>query len=162
AQVHFVRGGKSKRFEILKGEVDAVVPPQAGEPLLVTTLHAELRVREAEFRLLDAADFTRLEVRKGSADFTRRSDGRRIDAGSLSADVTKQPDGRPMILSTAHADARVLGTRFTLAVEAGQTRLQVEEGAVQFTQSRERESIVVRSGYCAIAAPGRPFEAVPV
>jgi ferric-dicitrate binding protein FerR (iron transport regulator) len=274
AQLHFVRGGKSKRFEVLKGEIDAAVPPQAGEPLLLTTLHAELRVREAEFRLLDAAEFTRLEVRKGSAEFTRRIDGRRIDiaalqfavagkdlafapqtlgpgapgaagpaaiavvrrvqgdafvfnqspaerlplkagqpvledqglvtegarslivldysdttrleivgdtvvrrltdekdktrkhvtleGGSLSADVTKQPAERPMILSTAHADARVLGTRFTLAVEAGQTRLQVEEGAVQFTQSRERESIVVRSGYVAVAAPGRPFEAVRV
>ncbi len=275
AQLHFTRGGKAKRLELLKGEIAAAVPPQTeGEPLLVTTLHAELRVREAEFRLLDGADFSRLEVRKGSADFTRRSDGRRIsveaahfavagrdvefaarllgpsaapgaspsaiavvrrvqgdafvfnqspaerlplkagqpvledqgivtegtrslvvldysdttrlevggdtvlrrlsdlkdktlkrvalEAGSVVADVTKQPAGRPMILVTAHADARVLGTRFQLSVEAGQTRLQVEEGAVQFTQSRERESIVVRSGYYAVAAPGRPFEAIPV
>jgi len=274
AQVHLARGGKAKRLELLKGEIEAVVPPQQGEPLAVATLHADLRVHEAEFRLLDATEFSRLEVRKGAAEFVRRSDNRRIEvaqaqfavagkdvefiaralvptpaggvspaavavvrrvqgdvfvftqspaeriplkagqpiledqgivtegakslvvvdysdttrleiggdtvvrrladdkdrtrkhvaleAGLLSADVTKQPPGRPMILSTAHADARVLGTRFLLAAEAGQTRLQVEEGAVQFTQSRERESIVVRSGYSAVAGPGRPFEAVPV
>jgi ferric-dicitrate binding protein FerR (iron transport regulator) len=274
AQVHLARGGKAKRLELLKGEIDAAVPPQAGEPLSVATLHADLRVHEAELRLLDAPEFTRLEVRKGAAEFIRRSDNRRIDvaqaqfavagkdvefiaraliptpaggaspaavavvrriqgdvfvfiqspaerlplkagqpiledqgivtegsrslvvvdypdttrldiggdtvvrrlvdekdrtrkhvsleAGLLSADVMKQPPGRPMILSTAQADARVLGTRFLLAADAGQTRLQVEEGAVQFTQSRERESIVVRSGFSAVAAPGRPFEAVPV
>lgn len=275
AQLHFTRGGAAKRLELVRGEIDASVPPQTeGEPLLVTTLQAELRVREAEFRLLAAPEFSRLEVRKGAADFARRSDGRRIaveaaqfavaghdlefaarplgpvppggagpaavavvrrvqgeafafsqspaerlplragqplledqgvvtegtkslvvldfpdttrlevgpdtvvrrlcdpkdrarkhvalETGALVADVTRQPAGRPMILVTTHADARVLGTRFQIAVEAGQTRLQVEEGAVQFTQRRERESIVVRSGHYAVAAPGRPFEAVPV
>jgi ferric-dicitrate binding protein FerR (iron transport regulator) len=272
AEIRLARGGR--RLELEKGEIEASVPSRGGEPLEVTSLQAELRVREAEVRLLGAADFTRLEVRRGSALFTRRSDGRRIEvaalqfavagkdveflaralgpapsgfaspaavavvrrvqgdvfvynqspaerlplragqpvlehqglvtegaksqvvldysdttrleiggdsvirrltdekdrtrkhvtleAGSLFADVTKQPAGRPMILSTVHADARVLGTRFSLSAESGQTRLQVEEGAVQFTQSRERESIVVRSGFSAVAAPGRPFEAVPV
>jgi ferric-dicitrate binding protein FerR (iron transport regulator) len=272
AQLHLSRGGR--RLELEKGEISATVPPSVAEPLVVTTVHAELRVRDAEFRLLDAPEFSRLEVRRGSAEFMRRGDGRRLEvaaaqfavagkdvefiaralvpvpaggagpgaiavarrvqgdvfvftqspaeriplkagqpiledqgvvtegakslvvvdysdttrleiggdtvvrrlcaekdkgrkhvaleSGLVNADVTKQPAGRPMILSTAHADARVLGTRFTLAAESGQTRLQVEEGAVQFTQSRERESIVVRSGFSAVAAPGRPFEAVPV
>ncbi|HXX92897.1 MAG TPA: FecR family protein, partial [Planctomycetota bacterium] len=272
AELRLARG--ARRLELEKGEVEISLPAPGGEPLEVTSVQAELRVREADVRLLSAPEFTRLEVRRGSAQFTRRSDGRRIEvsaaqfavagkdveflaralgpspsdfaspaavavvrrvqgevfvfnqspaeriplragqpvlehqgivtegaksqvvldysdttrleigpdavvrsladpkdrtrklveleAGTLSADVTKQPAGRPMILSTAHADARVLGTRFTLSADSVQTRLQVEEGAVQFTQSRERESIVVRSGFFAVAAPGRPFEAVAV
>jgi ferric-dicitrate binding protein FerR (iron transport regulator) len=275
AQLHLVAGGKSKRFELLKGELEASVAPQTeGDPLSVTTLQAELRVRDARLRLLAAADFSRLEVRKGTVRFARRSDRKEIEvpadhfaisgkdaefvaqalgtgapsgpgsgaaatlvraqgdvylftqspaerlpvkvgqplledqglvtegakslavveypdstrleargdtvvrrffdskeklrkrvileSGVLLADVAKQPSGRPMVLATALAEAMVVGTRFTLTGERDSTRLQVEEGAVQFTQTQDRMTVVVRSGYYAVAAPGRPFEAVAV
>jgi ferric-dicitrate binding protein FerR (iron transport regulator) len=271
ALLQFVRGGSSKRLELVRGEIEAEIPPQAGAPLRIQTPHAELSASEARLRLQSAADFSRLEVRKGAATFTRRSDSARaevaaglyavasadvafvaralepekgqagpsvlarvlrvqgeaylftqapsdrvpalpgqpvlethgiltegarsllvleypdttrleigpdtvvrrladakdrtrkhvaLEAGGLHADVVRQPQGRPMTLATGQAEVRVLGTRFTLSSEGDATRVQVEEGAVQFTRARERETIVVRSGQVALAAPGRPFEAV--
>lgn len=86
----------------------------------------------------------------------------RLDAGHVEVDAVKQPAGRPMILTTAEAEVRVLGTRFALLAEGGATRVQVEEGAVEFRGLRQGGSIVVRSGFYAVAAPGRPLEAIPV
>jgi len=85
-----------------------------------------------------------------------------LEAGTLEADVVKQAPGRSMLLTTAQAEVNVIGTRFALSSEGDATRVQVEEGAVQFTQRQDRWTIVVRSGFYAVAGPGRPFEALPV
>ncbi len=113
--------------------------------------------------VLEFPDRTRLEI--GPDAVVRRlvsEDGSsklvRLEAGRVTADVTKQPAGRPMKIATAHAEAAVLGTRFLLTSEKDATLIQVEEGAVQFTAVQDRKSVVVRSGYQATAAPGRPLE----
>jgi ferric-dicitrate binding protein FerR (iron transport regulator) len=118
--------------------------------------------------VLEYPDTTRLEI--GPATVIRHlADPKdrarkhvRLETGHVEADVVKQPAGRSMLLSTAEAEVSVLGTRFTLLAEGGATRVQVEEGAVEFRRVKEGGSIVVRSGFYAVAAPGRPLEAVPV
>jgi len=273
AVFHYVQGGGSKRVELLRGDCDIAVPVQA-EPFVALTPHAELRVREGELRLLSAADFARLEVRRGKASFLGRKDRKSIEVGAdfyavagedvelvakaldktspspdgpgvvavlrrvqgevfvfshspadrtpakpgrailegqailtegarssvvldypdhtrleiggdtvvrrltdekdkarklvtlergaLVADVAKQPAGKAMLLRTPQAEVAVLGTRFTLATETEATRLMVEEGAVNFTRTEDRKTIQVRSGYTAVAAPGKPLDPTPL
>ncbi|HLY08827.1 MAG TPA: FecR family protein [Planctomycetota bacterium] len=273
AVLHFVQGGASKRIELLKGDCEIAVPLQV-EPFTASTPHAELKLREGDVHLVSASDFSRLEVRRGRADFTSRKDhktigvaadfyaiagrdvelvaraldktspspdgpgvvavlrrvqgevfvfsqspadrtpakpGRAIlegqailtegsrsavildypdhtrleiggdtvvrrltdekdrtrklvtlERGALAADVAKQPAGKAMLLRTAHAEVAVLGTRFTLAAETEATRLQVEEGAVNFTRIDDKKTIQVRSGYFAVAAPGKPLDPAPL
>ncbi|MBV8880215.1 MAG: FecR domain-containing protein [Planctomycetaceae bacterium] len=273
AVFHFVQGGAAKRIELLKGECEIAAPLQV-EPFTALTPHSELKFREGDVRLVSAADFARLEVRRGRADFTSRRDhktiavaadfyavagkdvdlvaraldktspspdgpgvvavlrrvqgevfvfsqspadrtpakpGRAIlegqailtegprssvvldypdhtrleigadtvvrrltddkdktrklvtlEKGALVADVAKQPAGKAMLLRTPQAEVAVLGTRFTLATETEATRLQVEEGAVNFTRIDDKKTIQVRSGFYAVAAPGKPLDPAPL
>jgi ferric-dicitrate binding protein FerR (iron transport regulator) len=273
AEFHFIQGGAAKRVEVRKGDAEIAVPEQS-EPFTALTDHAQLRVRQGDFRLLSAPDFSRVEVRRGSVSFTGTKDHKNfevkadwyavagkdvetlakavdrsspspdgpgvvailrrvqgdvflftrtpadrtpaksghavvegqgiltegprsslvvdfpdhtrleitgdtivssltdkkdksrklvaLDQGTLSADVSKQPAGKSMILRTPQAEVGVLGTRFLLAAEKESTRLQVEEGAVNFTRHEDKKSIVVRSGFYAVAAPGKPLDPAPL
>lgn len=272
SEIRFLQGGHVKRLELRRGEIEAAVAPQSGEPLAVSTPQGELKVAEGQVRLEAAAAFARLEVRKGAATLSRENrsvrvaagqyavagaglelaakpldpavapgpaqnavavlrsvqggvfvftqspadripakagqpllegqslqtegarsaavleypDQTRLDVGpdavvrrlcdpkdrtrkdvlleqgSVAADVARQPAGRPMTVVTAHAKVTVLGTRFTLEAARESARLQVEEGAVKFARLADRKEIEVRSGYGAVAAPGRPFEPSPI
>jgi ferric-dicitrate binding protein FerR (iron transport regulator) len=273
AVFHFIQGGTEKRVELQKGEGEMVVPPQT-QPFKALTPHAELSLEQGDFKLTSAADFTRAELRRGSATFTGKRDGKSVKVGPdhyalagkdvetlakamggaspsadgpgvvailrrvqgdvflysqspadrtpaksgqailenqailteggrsslvvdypdhtrleiggdsivssltdkkdrtrkvvtlsqgvLNADVSKQPPGKSMILSTPQAEVAVLGTRFLLAAEKEATRLQVEEGAVRFTRTEDKKSIEVRSGFYAVAAPGKPLDPAPL
>lgn len=273
ASFHFIQGGAAKRIELIKGDCELAIPPQ-NESFTAVTPHAELRLAMGEVRLISAADFARVEVRRGVAAFTRRRDQKSVDVrideyavagrdvdlvakaldrsspspdgpgvvavlrrvqgevflftqsradrtpaksgqallegqavltegsrsslvvdfpdhtrleiggdtivssftdrkdrtrkwvsleqGTLNADVSKQPPGKSMILQTRQAEVSVLGTRFMLAAEKEATRLQVEEGAVSFTRTADKKTVQVRSGFFAIAAPGKPFDLVPM
>ncbi|HVR87003.1 MAG TPA: FecR family protein [Planctomycetota bacterium] len=118
--------------------------------------------------VLDYPDHTRLEI--GGDTVVRRLTDEKdktrklvtLERGGLVADVAKQPAGKSMLLRTAHAEVAVLGTRFTLAAESEATRLQVEEGAVNFTRIDDKKTIQVRSGYYAVAAPGKPLDPAPL
>ncbi len=126
---------------------------------------AALVTDRGAFAVVEYADTTRLEIGPETSirGFSSAS-GKRvgIERGLLTADVVRQPAGAPLEVSTPQADARVLGTRFQLSAAADATRLQVEEGRVGFTHRGERKSIDVASGFYAVAAPGVPFEALPV
>jgi ferric-dicitrate binding protein FerR (iron transport regulator) len=141
------------------------VPAKAGQP--VREDQGIVTEGPRSSAAVDYPDTTRLEVggdtvlRRLVADKDRLRKHVLLESGQLQADVVKQPVGRSMLLTTAQAEANVIGTRFALSSEGDATRLQVEEGAVQFTQRQERWTIVVRSGFYAVAAPGRPFEALP-
>ncbi len=73
--------------------------------------------------------------------------------GRLAADVAKQE--QPLQISTPHAEIRVLGTRFTLQVEASSTRLEVQEGKVRL--SRGPALVDVAAGSFVVAAPKAPL-----
>jgi ferric-dicitrate binding protein FerR (iron transport regulator) len=119
--------------------------------------------------VVEYADGTRLEVgpdttlRRLSAGAERAPAPKHVEIlrGVLTADVMKQPADQPMLVSTPHAEVRVLGTRFLVSGEKDSTHLRVEEGAVRFTH-RDRRSIEVRSGFHAVAGDGLPFEAAPI
>jgi len=118
--------------------------------------------------VLDYPDHTRLEI--GGDTVVRRLTDEKdksrklvtLERGALVADVAKQPAGKAMLLRTPQAEVAVLGTRFTLAAEPEATRLLVEEGAVNFTRTEDRKTIQVRSGYYAVAAPGKPLDPTPL
>lgn len=72
-----------------------------------------------------------------------------LSRGALHADVA--PQSSPMILTTRHAVAQVLGTRFTLIARENSTRLEVTEGRVRL--SRDRESVEVAAAEAVEARP---------
>ncbi len=60
----------------------------------------------------------------------------RLQEGRLHATVAKQPPDSPMLLTTEHATARVVGTRLALATSPGDDRLDVQEGTVAFSNGQ--------------------------
>jgi ferric-dicitrate binding protein FerR (iron transport regulator) len=139
------------------------IPVKAGQSVLEgQSLLAEGTRASA---ILEYPDGTRLETAPDTIirRFTDPKDRTRKDVlleqGAVVADVAKQPAGRPMTVGTSAAVVTVVGTRFTLAADREGSRLQVEEGVVKFARLvGDRKEIEVRSGYGAVAAPGRPFE----
>jgi len=73
--------------------------------------------------------------------------------GSLLADVAKQPAGQPLVFSTRHSEATVLGTRLALTC-AETTKLEVKEGQVRFTRTEDKRSVLVGAGQSSVAAKG--------
>lgn len=117
------------------------------------------------------AGVTRLEYSDGSAvelaasssaqvlaGNTTASKQIRLTQGTLSARVAKQ-NGKAFVLSTPHATATVLGTHLQLAVDAGSTRLDVNEGSVRIERSSDKRSVVVDGGFFAVAATNQDFVA---
>jgi len=75
-----------------------------------------------------------------------------VEKGAVKADVAKQPAGQPMLFTTPHGQARVLGT--TLRIQVDKTmRLDVEEGKVELANLAGRTALV-ESGHFAVAAAG--------
>jgi ferric-dicitrate binding protein FerR (iron transport regulator) len=103
------------------------------------------------------SDGTRVEIGPDSRiDQVTNGKGKKIefDHGMLSAEVKKQPAGEPLVVTTPHAEAKVLGTKFLLTVKSDSTRLDVQEGRVKLTLAATGSSTEVGAGTYAIAAPG--------
>jgi FecR protein/PA14 domain len=81
--------------------------------------------------------------------------------GKLEASVAPQRPFRPMIVITPQAEARVLGTKFTLTATATATRLEVIEGAVRFTRLSDGARIKVGKAQYTIAATNVDFAPLP-
>jgi ferric-dicitrate binding protein FerR (iron transport regulator) len=81
--------------------------------------------------------------------------GKEIDLrrGALDADVARQAAGRPMVVTTPHGEARVLGTQLRLVVDGDRTRLEVREGKVRLTRA-DGKFAEVAAGAFAVAAAG--------
>lgn len=75
--------------------------------------------------------------------------------GEVVADVTPQPRDEPMILATAGAEVRVVGTVVSVSSRPDSTFVSVEKGRVQVTRKADRWSIPVREGQGATVEPGR-------
>jgi len=115
-------------------------------------------------------DGTRLEL---TGDTSIRDvfegDGRRgkrafVAQGSVTARVAHQPLSLPMILGTPHAEVKVLGTSFKLAVngeEKGSTRLEVSDGKVLLRRG-DGKSLEVAAGHVAVASSGGEFLSKPL
>jgi ferric-dicitrate binding protein FerR (iron transport regulator) len=79
---------------------------------------------------LTLADGSRIELRERTE--TELLDGRvDLREGVLRLTVAPRPPGRPLVVSTPHAEATVLGTSFELSASGGETRLRTLAGRVR-------------------------------
>jgi hypothetical protein len=83
----------------------------------------------------------------------RKGRGRRLQLarGALALSVPRQPADQPMLVATPHGEARVLGTAFRVSVGKTATQLEVTEGKVRFTRSRDGKSADVVAGQALVA-----------
>jgi hypothetical protein len=90
-----------------------------------------------------------------------------LEAGALDASVASQPRWRPMIIATPQAEAKVLGTRFSLSATLASTHLEVLEGLVRLRKNlpaspRDNREVIVHAGEAATVAPDVKLEARPI
>ena len=78
----------------------------------------------------------------------------RLDHGRIGADVMHQPPGSAMTVATPEARLAVIGTRFTLASERGESRLTVSDGRIEF-QRHGGAPVTVAAGQWAVASRER-------
>src|SRR5262249_42133584 len=64
-----------------------------------------------------------------------------IANGAVTGDIVKQPLGKPLVFTTPHASAKVLGTVLRLSVDPKSTRLEVREGKVQLRRSSDNKAV---------------------
>jgi FecR-like protein/PA14 domain-containing protein len=85
-----------------------------------------------------------------------------VRTGQLVASVARQRPFRPMVIVTPQAEARVLGTKFTLAAATNATRLEVIEGKVKLTRTSDGAPVEVDAGYYAVATDSADLVASPL
>lgn len=103
----------------------------------------ELRLADGSLLRFAQADY-RVEDVEGSR-ITLRS-------GQVAAEVAPRDAGRPLVIATPHGETVVVGTRFTLAVDAGATLLQVMEGSVRFAGRPVAAGEALLAGAWGVAA----------
>lgn len=75
--------GTAKRVFLTKGSVAAEVTAQPeGQPMVLTTPHAEITAAATRFSSQSSAQSTSLELDTGKAQFTRKSDGKSVEVKS--------------------------------------------------------------------------------
>jgi hypothetical protein len=104
-------------------------------------------------------DRTRLEIGPESelGEFKVQGGKRiRVAKGTVLAEVAKQVKDQPMIFATPQGQATVLGTTLRILVDLDPkkgTRVEVEEGKVEFKESSGK-AVIVESGHLALSAEG--------
>lgn len=143
-------------LEGLKGDV-TVKSEKAKEGQQIEPAQAVETGAGESAAVLRFGDGTKIELAAESRiDRMANGQGKKIDLdhGVLTADVKKQQAGQALIVLTPHAEARVLGTKFTLTVKGDATRLDVQEGRVRLTRRSDGASTDVSAGYFTVAMPG--------
>ena len=86
-----------------------------------------------------------------------------LEQGQVAANAPRQSNDQPMILQTPHAEAYLSG-RLSVASQPNETRIEPENGKIQFKRKSDGRSIEVRPGEYAVAGPNRQFapKRVPV
>jgi hypothetical protein len=108
---------------------------------------------------------TRIELRAlTELRVVRIRGGKRLELrhGQLEATVARQRPFAPLEIVTSQAEARVVGTHFTLAVGLNTTRLDVMEGRIRFKRTDGGKPLMIGAGHYAEAAPNVEFAALPV
>jgi WD40 repeat protein len=77
------KAGRGKKVFLNEGvlALEVVAQPE-GDPMVLTTPHAVMEVRESMFSSASTRDATRIELDGGRIQFTRKSDGKSIEVGS--------------------------------------------------------------------------------
>ena len=84
-----------------------------------------------------------------------------LRAGKIEATVARQRPWHPMTWTTAQAEARVLGTHFTLSATTNATQLDVTEGKVRFTRASDGTSVIVAADWYSRATANSELTALP-
>jgi hypothetical protein len=111
-----------------------------------------------------APENTRLDLEPGTTvkllDWRR---GKRLELrlGRIGAPVARQRPFKPLLVRTPNAEARVLGTKFTLMTTTNRTHLDVAEGRVRLTRASDSAAVQVGAGHYAILADGTELNALP-
>lgn len=122
-----------------------------GEQLAAGTIET---VGEATSASLRFRDGTLLNL-SGDSELSFSENGQKLlvlRKGSLSAQVKPQPTGKPMLVRTASAEARVVGTVFNLAARTEDTLLKVDEGLVKLKRLADGSTIDVPAKSSAVAS----------
>ena len=112
-----------------------------------------------------APEKTRVELQPGTTlKLLPWLKGKRFDLGKgkIEAVVARQRPFRPMLVHTPQAEARVLGTEFTLAATTNATRLEVTAGEVKLTRVSDRAAVKVAVGHYAVAASNYALAVQPL
>lgn len=126
-------------------------PVFAGEPLHAASAGAALRMEDGTL-LEPGPDAVVREIRSRTV---------ALAAGSLRASVARAA-GVPFLLSTPHAEVRVLGTKLFVSVGTDSTRVEVEEGRVRVRRLPDGPAADVAAGQFAVAGPGAAPTARPL
>ncbi len=147
--------------EPVKRPIGQIEQPSGTQPLVsgqaLETAAAGALVRFADGTKMDVAPNTLLK------EIAEDAGGKKIALvkGTVTSDVVRQPTGKPLVFTTPHAVARVLGTILKLSVEAKYTRLDVREGKVQLKRASDNKAVDVAAGNYAVAADGGEFVSRP-
>ena len=120
----------AKRLVLLSGKIEAEVSPQApGQAMILTTVHAEVKVVGTRFTLQEDPSFTKVEVQEGKVRMTRRLDGAAVDVPVGHAASADSAISTPMAVSSIDAIEQGLIARWRLDEGKGQTA-QSESGTL--------------------------------
>ncbi|MBA3683662.1 MAG: FecR domain-containing protein [Planctomycetes bacterium] len=136
------------RGSVLIVDDDAAVLAVNGAPVAVGSMvqvgpgaSAALRYRDGSVARIAADSEVRVGVDGGKFLFVER--------GAVDCAVEPQPAGKPLVVATPLARATVVGTRFRIAVEAGEASLSVSEGLVRFARTGDATAIDVAAGFAS-------------
>lgn len=130
--------------------------PMQNDDRLLTGPQSELTVK--------AKDGTTLVLREGTQSrLANGADGRlrvELEEGLLRVDAAPQKPDHPLIFTTRHAEATIVGTVFDLAASGNETRLQLAEGRVRLAAAGK--TLELKSGEIAVADAQGLVRWVPV
>ncbi len=144
----------------LDGKVNLIDPQAQSTTLQVGDVvprgHTVHTGEEDSSVVIRFADSTTLQLNSNSAArITLAKNGRKrvfLSSGVMVADVVSQPENMPMVITTPHATVRVLGTRLISTASETATRVELEEGEVEFTRHADGQSVLVQKGTFAEAS----------
>lgn len=178
---NFLQKPSSLRESATMGELTATLSSLAGEVWLTdsrqksvkaTSAQAfysgdRVRVGEESAAEVMLADGTRIALSADSVLHFQRFDATtqilQLERGSADVEAAPQSPDRPLVIITEQARLTVLGTKFRLYAGHSDSRVELEEGKVQFERQSDGQSVEVAAGQFAIAAddtqPSQPLAA---
>ncbi len=155
------------RLSPLAGEVQFVSGDQVRTVSRESDLHSRATIHVvgltglAALRMDDGTEIslageTRIECRRDAGQTTLT-----LHEGYLSANVRPQAAGRPLLIQTASAELRVLGTRLAVSADHETSEVGVQHGRVHLKRLTDGETLEVGGGQCAVVSTRTALEARP-
>ena len=122
-----------------------------------------LHVGEASVAEVTFTDGTHVVLNADSVLHIQRFDGfertLRLERGSVDVEAAPQSPDRPLVIITNQARLTVLGTQFRLYASDSDSRVELEEGKVQFERQFDGQTVEVAAGQYAVAEaePAKPM-----